>query len=224
MLQEIQLKDIEVSFREFVENSVKGNEIIIMKDNKPIAKIIPFPKKLRRRLGTAKGQVIIREGFKDIPEGFEDYVLSLLCMGMIFHSCSSQILMSKTSSQQAVEREVQFFDSDIFDESLSSSLGSGGSEITAKIPDETVRITEKFPKRLDKWLYMVKTNKGAVRIEAEPASGAEKGMPGFIGDILTGIYDAIREMILYSPAKNYNATLYYEKRTGQVTRVVFTKK
>jgi len=151
-------------------------------------------------------------------------LLSLICMGIIFHSCANQMPMGKTFSQQAVQKEVQFFDSDIFDESLSSSLGSGGSEITAKIPDESVRITEKFPKRLDKWLYMVKTNKGAVRIEAEPASGQEKGMPGFVGDILTGIYDAIREMILYAPAKNYNATLYYEKKTGQVTRVVFTKK
>lgn len=151
-------------------------------------------------------------------------LLSLICMGMIFYSCSSQMPIGKTISQQAVQKEVQFFDSDIFDESLSSSLGSGSSEITAKIPDESVRITEKFPKRLDKWLYMVKTNKGEVRIEAEPASGAEKGMPGFVGDILTGIYDAIREMILYAPAKNYNATLYYEKKTGQVTRVVFTKK
>jgi hypothetical protein len=151
-------------------------------------------------------------------------VLSLICMGIIFHSCSSQMPAGKAFSQQAVQKELQFFDSDIFDESLSSSLGSGGSEITAKIPDESVRITEKFPKRLDKWLYMVKTNKGEVRIEAEPASGAEKGMPGFIGEILTGIYDAIRKMILYAPAKNYNATLYYEKKTGQVTRVVFAKK
>ncbi|NJL58959.1 MAG: hypothetical protein HC887_04215 [Desulfobacteraceae bacterium] len=74
MLQKIQLKDIEIGFRELVESSVQGNEVVIMKDNEPIAKIIPFPKKFRRRLGTAKGQVIIKEGFKDIPEGFEDYL------------------------------------------------------------------------------------------------------------------------------------------------------
>jgi hypothetical protein len=150
-------------------------------------------------------------------------VLAMVCMGMIFHSCSSQ---STTISQQETRKELRFFDSDIFDQNLSSSLGSGSSEITAKIPDESVRITEKFPKRLDKWLYMVKTNKGEVRVESEPeaASAPEKGMTGFVGDILTGIYDAIREMILYAPAKNYNATLYYEKKTGRITRVVFQKK
>ncbi len=74
MLQKIQLEDVNSDFRELVESSVRGNEIVIMKDNEPIAKIIPFPKKFRRRLGTAKGQVIIREGFKDIPESFEDYI------------------------------------------------------------------------------------------------------------------------------------------------------
>ncbi len=74
MLQEIQIRDMESSCRELVEKSVQGNEIVIMKDNEPIAKIIPFPKKLRRRLGTAKGLVVIKEGFKDIPEGFENYI------------------------------------------------------------------------------------------------------------------------------------------------------
>jgi len=73
MLQEIQLEDAECKFRELVEKSVHGDEFVILKNNRAVAKIIPFHrKKQKRTLGTAKGQVIVKNNFKEIPEGFED--------------------------------------------------------------------------------------------------------------------------------------------------------
>ena len=46
-----------------------------MIDDRPALRLTPFrKKKYSRRLGTAEGQVVIKEGFKDIPEGFEEYM------------------------------------------------------------------------------------------------------------------------------------------------------
>ena len=75
MLKQIRLEEAEKNFRELVRRSGQGDEFVIMTDDKPLAKIIPFQKEYTRKLGTAKGKVIIKEGFKKIPDGFEDYIL-----------------------------------------------------------------------------------------------------------------------------------------------------
>lgn len=75
MLQKIKLKDAEKYFRQLVQKSIQGNEIAIMVDNKPVVMLVPFKNKTyTRRLGTAKGQVVIKDDFKEIPEEFEDYI------------------------------------------------------------------------------------------------------------------------------------------------------
>ncbi len=75
MLQEIQIENAEYRFRELVEKSAQGDEFVILKNNRAVAKIIPFHrKKHKRTLGTAKGQVIVKDNFKEIPEGFENYI------------------------------------------------------------------------------------------------------------------------------------------------------
>jgi len=48
-----------------------------MIDDRPALRLPPFRKrKYSRRLGTAEGQVVIKEGFSEIPEGFEEYMPS----------------------------------------------------------------------------------------------------------------------------------------------------
>ena len=39
-----------------------------------------------------------------------------------------------------------------------------------------------------------------------------------------GIYQVIAKKILYSPAKRYDAMIYYNGGTGNITRVVFQQK
>ncbi len=75
MLKKIQLEEAEKNFRELIRKSGQGDEFVIMTDDESIAKLIPFKKKYTRKLGTAKGKVIIKGGFKEIPEDFEDYIL-----------------------------------------------------------------------------------------------------------------------------------------------------
>ena len=57
---------------ELIEAANKGEEIIITKDDQPIAKLVPF--KRGRRAGSAKGLVTISEDFDEPLEEFKDYM------------------------------------------------------------------------------------------------------------------------------------------------------
>jgi prevent-host-death family protein len=52
-----------------------GEEIIIAKGNKPIAKLVQFPSEQpKRKLGSAKGQIKIAPDFDAPLEDFQDYM------------------------------------------------------------------------------------------------------------------------------------------------------
>ena len=74
MLEQIHLEDAEKNFREHIRMSGQGDDFVIMTDDMPLAKIIPFKKEYKRKLGTTKGKVVIKKGFKEIPERFEDHI------------------------------------------------------------------------------------------------------------------------------------------------------
>ena len=57
-----------------IEEALSGEEVIVMRRNKPLVRIVPLePDEGTRRLGTARGLVEIADDFDEIPEGFEDY-------------------------------------------------------------------------------------------------------------------------------------------------------
>ncbi|EAZ93010.1 type II toxin-antitoxin system Phd/YefM family antitoxin [Crocosphaera chwakensis] len=50
--------------------AIKGEEIVITKDNKPVAKISP----MKRKRGTAKGKVWISDDFDEPLQDFQEYM------------------------------------------------------------------------------------------------------------------------------------------------------
>jgi prevent-host-death family protein len=59
---------------ELIQKAMLGEEIIIAKDNKPVAKLIALhPEKHKRHLGTAKGLISISKDFNEPLEDFKDY-------------------------------------------------------------------------------------------------------------------------------------------------------
>lgn len=70
MLQEIQLEDAECRFRELVEKSVHGDEFVILKNNRAVAKIIPYSqKKAEKNYGNRKGAGDCQRQFQTNPGG-----------------------------------------------------------------------------------------------------------------------------------------------------------
>ena len=74
MTHRISLDEAKIKLVELVHQAIQGEHIIITENNHPVVKLTPCQKKPKRRLGTAKGQVVIKEDFKEIPEDFKAYV------------------------------------------------------------------------------------------------------------------------------------------------------
>lgn len=59
---------------ELIQKAMLGEEIIIAKDNKPVAKLTAlYPEKHKRHLGSAKGLFSLSKDFNEPLEDFEDY-------------------------------------------------------------------------------------------------------------------------------------------------------
>ena len=56
----------------YLQEVLAGHEVIVMKSDTPVAKIVPYsPAAANRKPGLLKGKVTIKRGFDDLPEGFD---------------------------------------------------------------------------------------------------------------------------------------------------------
>ena len=126
---------------------------------------------------------------------------------------------SKINNVEEIQT-IQFLNSNIFDKQLSKALSN--KEPTVKVTFPIAFTTNEIPERIDKWLVAIQDYEGTIDVQPEQV---ERGLlDDFVKSLINGIYERIKEKLLYSPAKNYNATVFYEPRTGNVTRVMFLKK
>lgn len=51
-----------------------GEEVVIAKAGKPVAKLVPLPRRIRRAAGVDRGKVWMAEDFDALPPGFEPYI------------------------------------------------------------------------------------------------------------------------------------------------------
>lgn len=73
MAHEINLKDAELKLPELLKEAISGEEVIIFQGKTPLVRFVPHKKKHKRTIGSAKGEVIIKKGFKNIPNDFKEY-------------------------------------------------------------------------------------------------------------------------------------------------------
>ena len=63
------ISDAKVHLSALVEKVLAGEEVIIGKAGKPVARLIPYDRgKERRRPGALKGQILIADNFDELPE------------------------------------------------------------------------------------------------------------------------------------------------------------
>jgi prevent-host-death family protein len=70
----VNIAEAKARLSELVEMAARGEEILIARDHKPLAKLVPVRGRATRAPGSAKGQVWIAPDFADIPAGFDDYI------------------------------------------------------------------------------------------------------------------------------------------------------
>ena len=67
------IAEAKARFSELIEKAVLGEEVIVARDNKPVARIVPL-RPARRKPGTGKGQVRFLSPDFDAPlEDFAEY-------------------------------------------------------------------------------------------------------------------------------------------------------
>jgi prevent-host-death family protein len=59
---------------ELVRRAAAGEEIVIARDNRPVARLAPLAPPAARRPGSARGQVALAPDFDATPEDFEGYL------------------------------------------------------------------------------------------------------------------------------------------------------
>jgi antitoxin (DNA-binding transcriptional repressor) of toxin-antitoxin stability system len=75
MTHQINLQEAQTKLPELLQTAIDGEEVIILQGKQPLVHLVPHKKKFMRRIGTAQGEVNIKEGFKSIPEDFKEYML-----------------------------------------------------------------------------------------------------------------------------------------------------
>jgi prevent-host-death family protein len=69
----VNIAEAKARLSELVEKAARGEEIVIARDHKPVAKLVPVRTHAPRVPGSAKGQVWIAPDFDEIPDDFQDY-------------------------------------------------------------------------------------------------------------------------------------------------------
>lgn len=119
---------------------------------------------------------------------------------------------------------VEFLDTSGFDKSLSSVLQEDAPmvEVNFMAP---ITVNE-VPERLNRWFATVEKHEGTVTVQADPdlRHPPSRFLASAVVSLGIGTYQLFTNWRLYSPAKDYNATLYYTKPKGTITKIVFTQK
>jgi len=74
-MQRVNLLEASQHLSELIEAAMRGEEVIITKDEQPVVKLTPLLATQRRRQpGSAKGLVTISDDFDEPLEDFKDYM------------------------------------------------------------------------------------------------------------------------------------------------------
>jgi prevent-host-death family protein len=74
-MDEVTIHEAKTHFSKLVARAEAGEEIVVRRGSKPVAKIVPLGTRGGlRRFGALKGQIWMADDFDDTPEGFEEYM------------------------------------------------------------------------------------------------------------------------------------------------------
>jgi prevent-host-death family protein len=68
-MQVINIHEAKTNLSKLIEQTSQGEEVVIAKAGKPVAKLVPYQEKLEpRKLGLLKGKIFIPDNFNDEDE------------------------------------------------------------------------------------------------------------------------------------------------------------
>ena len=138
---------------------------------------------------------------------------------------TSTVTDTPVTDQPPSTVSVDFFDARSFDKKLAKALRKTPPEATVRFL-APVTVND-IPDRLEAWLAAVEKYDGTITVEVDPHYRQRdlfSSAFSIVAGTLFGLYQTMVKNILYSPAKHYDAMIYYNGDTGNITRVVFRHK
>ena len=162
-----------------------------------------------------------------IPPGDGIPALRYICQRLFFPPAVLALLLLAAAPARAGGlyldgKNMVFLDIRKFDVELSELLKTEPERVEARFLD-TVSASE-VPQRLDKWLFVIEFLRGDVTLKPDPDRPSTKILGDIAVSLAVGSYFILRDALLYRPALNYDATVYYDGGDGNLTRIVFTKR
>ncbi len=73
-MKPVKMHEAKTNFSRLIALVEAGEEVIVQRDDRPVARIVPYRVAARARAaGALKGRIKLADDFDAIPEGFEDY-------------------------------------------------------------------------------------------------------------------------------------------------------
>lgn len=73
-MKPVELAEAKEHLDELIEQASRGEDVVIVKDDRPLARLVSFQEKRERRFGSAKGQIKIADDFDEPLEDFRNYM------------------------------------------------------------------------------------------------------------------------------------------------------
>jgi prevent-host-death family protein len=73
-MDEVTIHQAKTHFSKLVARAEAGEEIVVRRGSKPVAKLVPLEPPRPLRFGALKGQIWMADDFDDTPPGFEEYM------------------------------------------------------------------------------------------------------------------------------------------------------
>ncbi|MBW7919024.1 MAG: DUF2281 domain-containing protein [Anaerolineae bacterium CFX3] len=73
-MRQVNFDDAKVRLMDWIEAALRGDKIIIVKDGKQMAELIPIKRAGKRKFGGAKGKIKIKEDFDAPLDDFREYM------------------------------------------------------------------------------------------------------------------------------------------------------
>ncbi len=131
----------------------------------------------------------------------------------------------ESEAQPPNEEEELVYDPDslTFDIRLSAALRSADTVLFLKTPD-SVNLNE-IPDDLDKWLSRIRDNGGTVKAAPLPADGKpSRSLLGILIDVILFFVGLAKDEIIFSAIDDFDALMYFDRPTGDVKWIVFTRR
>ncbi|RVU38157.1 hypothetical protein EOI86_02315 [Hwanghaeella grinnelliae] len=113
-------------------------------------------------------------------------------------------------------------DSLTFDISLSAALRAADNVLFLRTP-ANVNLNE-IPDDLDKWLSRIRDNGGTVKAAPLPPGGRpNRSLLGILIDVVLFFVGLAKDEIIFSAVDDFDAVMYFDKPTGDVKWIVFTR-